>query len=86
VLVLAASEVALTGASIDTADGKGRPSTVSLPAQQAPTMKCAQCLSAQPQLAPTDQPRIRDGMVEGATRAGCDPRRAVAQARSSHTL
>jgi hypothetical protein len=29
---------------------------------------------------PTDQPRLREGLVTGATRAGRDPRRAVAGA------
>jgi hypothetical protein len=31
-------------------------------------------------VAPADQPHIRDGVMEGATRAGRDPRRAVAGA------
>ena len=57
---------------------KGGPSTVSSPTQHAPSMKRAPCLSARRQLAATDQPRIRDGMVGRATRAGRDPRRAVA--------
>jgi hypothetical protein len=83
-LLRSASWVTLTDASIDTAARKGGPSAMSSSAQHAPIRRSTHACPHSG-TCPADQPRIRNGVMGSAKRAGRDQRRAVA-GEAGHTL